>query len=177
MKVKTGEWAPYLRRARQALGGDAGDLRVLEHAAGAEIVAFLVTLHRQAGDLVAPLTAGRTLIGRRSPYGHQGTWPEPSAVEGAQWVIECDQRRARISDSGSTNLSVLLPAAKLPEGLDHGRPGHLDLESVEGAMVLLHPNKRIGEQVVFEPTWYDLTEGCILRSFYATFIFGWLHPG
>lgn len=159
--------------ARRVLRGERRDLPILGHPRDAEVAAFLVTLGRDPGDLVVPLVEGRTLVGRDA-CGHQGQWPRPPAVEQAQWAIECLRGAARVTDTASTNLSVLLPGEKLPEGLDHGGMGHLGLDRVEGACVLLHPNKRIGDHVVVERSWYELAEGSILRTIYATFVFGWL---
>lgn len=162
-----------MERARRVLRGELRDLPILGYPRDAEVAAFLVTLGRDPGDLVVPVIHGRTVVARGS-HGHQKQWPHPPAIEQAQWLIDCEGGVARVSDLMSTNQSVLLPGEKLPEGIDHDRMGFLDLDRVEGATILLHPNKRVEGRVVSEWTWYELAEGSILRTIYATFVFGWL---
>jgi len=135
-----------------------------------------VTLGRKAGDLIAPLREGKNLVGRGTvgwrPYGN---WPEPPAVEQSQWVIHCQAGQAQVWDAGSTNLSVLVARASLP-GVDLGDAtrGFSELFSLPGAIPLPHPN------VPAATYRHPLCEGDVLRSFYASFMFGWLlepeHP-
>ena len=160
--------AKALDAARAALRGEPGP-RVLPRRDDAAVVAFLVTLARPEGDLAIPLRAGRNLVGRGSGREPPYSWPEPPAVEQGQWCIACDARGAEVWDAASTNLSVLLPRARVA-GLDLGQgvAGFLRLFEAPGAVRLPHPNEPSDRHR------YPLAEGDVLRSCYATFVFGWL---
>jgi hypothetical protein len=118
---------------------------------GAQAVAFLVTIGREGGELVVPLARGRNFVGRSAggtrPYGD---WPRPYAVEAAQWVVVCDAPSANVQDAASTNGSQLIPNGS------------------SEAMALPHPN------VAAETHAFELHEGDVLRTAYATFVFGWV---
>jgi hypothetical protein len=158
-----------LDAARAALRGEPGP-RVLSRTDHAPPVAFLVTLARTDGDLIVPLRAGGNFVGRghggNRPYG---TWPDPIAVEGAQWCIECGSGGAEVWDAASTNLSVVLPSTLAAEvNLGVGFHGFERLFELPGALPLPHPN------VASDRHRYPLAEGDVLRGCYAAFAFGWL---
>jgi hypothetical protein len=120
---------------------------------------------RKDGELVLPLRAGHNFVGRGfpsdAPYQRLPTSP---VVEQVQWFIACEAGEALVVDAGSTNLSVLVPgaAASLAEELPHW---NALVPRPEGSGAVAFALREHGR---------PLREGDVLRSVYASFVFGWV---
>lgn len=157
-----------LNMARAALTGKSvhGLVRVLPRSDEARPVAFLVTVARGHGDVVVPLHAGENFVGREV-----AGWPDPPAVEPAQWYIDCDFHGADVWDANSRRHSVLVPEAiAWTTDLGGGADGLDRLFAVPGTV----PLRRMTD-----PTGcyrHPVDDGDILRSYYQAFAFGWIEP-
>ncbi|MFO0615785.1 MAG: hypothetical protein U0414_24540 [Polyangiaceae bacterium] len=131
---------------------------IVRRADGASPVATLDVLPGRAAPAVIELARGRNLVGRGSVSSYRPPWPEPCAVEGAQWVIECGAGGIRVADASSTNGSVVLPWDTELEGLSltHAiaRPG---------ARRLVHPAENGGAL-----SFVDVDPGAVLVTIYAS---------
>ena len=167
-----------LLKSRAALAGseNTDQLNVLTREDGVEPVAFLVTVGRSEGDVVVPLGEGKNFIGRGVGSRPFGLWPNPYAVEQAQWFIDCrasipapTAARALVSDASSTNQGFLVPNEVVPTiEFTDGRCDFEELLKTDGAFPMPHPNETADQHS------FELRDGDVLCSFYASFVFSWL---
>ena len=132
-------------------------------------VAFLASFTGREHDVVIPLKAGLTRVGREAPFGDL-TFPKdlPPPIEGRQWLVVHRPGHVLVMDDHSTNQSIVLPHSA--DRLGGGDP-RWDHDVYSYAKVRAKAAQGIA--LDWEGTVvHELREGDVLLAIYSAFVFG-----